>query len=251
MRRRGFVLGDVHLPFHHKVILPLALWHACRGSFDYFIQVGDLHDRYSAAPFARSFNLFTPRQEREWCRYYAEILWGVVNTHMPKTEKYQLLGNHCIRPKKQGLAKAPEFEDEIAEALERDFTFDGVKTILDPREELYLDDICYLHGYLMPMGAHALFNLKNFVGGHTHRGGTFFLPKDGHELPMIWELNAGYVADPFAKGLAYTMQKRATRWTHGFGIVDDLGPRFIPLSVEDAPFDDPLFVDLYKAFGGL
>lgn len=252
MMRRGFILGDVHFPFHHKTILPLALYFYLKGQYDYFIQVGDLHDRYSASKFARSYNLFTPRDERKWCNYYAEILWGFVARGSAK-ERYQLLGNHCVRPVKRILEVAPEFEDEMLQVLHEDYDFEGVKSILDPREELYVDGICFLHGYLAALGKHAEYNLKNFVGGHTHRGGTVFLPKDGHETKQIWELNAGYVADPGSPGLSYTMQKRATRWTHGFGIIDQYGPRFVPLdpSMADALKADPLFSELYKAFGGI
>lgn len=252
MRKRGFVLGDVHFPFHHKIILPLALYFYLKGQYDYFIQVGDLWDRYSGSKFARSYNLFTPRDERKHCRYYSELLWQFAQRGSAK-EHIQLLGNHCVRPAKRIMEVAPEFEDELVEVVNDDYTYDGVKTIYDSREEFYIDDVCFLHGYLTRMGHHSEFNLKNFAGGHTHRGGTFFLPKDGHEQRMIWELNAGYVADPKSPGLAYTMQRRATRWTHGFGHIDAFGPRFVPLDplMAEQYKQDPMFQELYKAFGGL
>lgn len=56
------------------------------------------------------------------------------------------------------------------------------------------------------------------------KGGVVFRKIRGQTL---WELNAGYMADPHAKGLTYTPQ-RITHWTEGLGWTDEYGPRFIP-----------------------
>jgi hypothetical protein len=44
----------------------------------------------------------------------------------------------------------------------------------------------------------------------------------------VYELNAGYLGDPHAKALSYTASKLID-WTHGFGFIDEFGPRFIQL----------------------
>lgn len=252
-RRRGFFFGDIHFPFHHKVCLPIAMYYAIKGNYDYYVQVGDLYDWYSASKFSRSYNIFTPKHEKQWSRYYAEIFWSLLNQHNPKAEKYQIRGNHDVRPERRVIDKAPEFETDLEESMQRHYTFDFVKTIHDGREELFVDDICVVHGYLSGLtGKHAEFNLKNIVCGHTHRGGTIFIRNNGHDGGCIFEANAGYLADPYSPGLTYTMQKRATRWTWGFLVVDQCGPRFVPVhpSFAERLKDDPLFQELMKAFGG-
>ncbi len=111
--------------------------------------------------------------------------------------------------------------------------------------------LCFIHGYLSLLGAHARFNLKNVVCGHTHRGGTAFIRNAGHDGGTIWEANAGYLADPYSKGLSYTAQKRATNWTWGILHIDEMGPKFCPLhpSMIERVKNDPLFKDILLGLG--
>lgn len=254
VRRRGIFFGDIHFPFHHKICLPIAMFLSLRGKYDYVCQVGDLYDWYSASKFSRSFNVFTPKLERQWSRYYAEMFWGFIHTHLPDAEKYQIRGNHDVRPERRIIDKAPEFETDLETSMRQHYEFENVKTIMDAREELYIDDICVVHGYLSGLtGKHAQFNLKNVVCGHTHRGGVVYIRNDGHDGGTIFEANAGYLADPYSKGLAYTMQRRATNWNWGVLAVDEWGPKFVPIhpSMAEKFKDDPLFKDLVRAFGGI
>lgn len=246
------MIGDVHFPFHHKIVFPLALYYVLKGGYDYVVQIGDLMDQFSASKFPRSFNCFTPKHEKQWSRYYAEMMWGFIHAHLPKAEKFQIKGNHDVRPERRVIEKAPEFETDLEESIREHYTFDNVKTLHDAREELYIDDVCFLHGYYAGIaGKHAEFNLKNVVCGHTHRGGTVFVRNQGHDGGTIFEANAGYLADPFSRGLAYSLQKRATRWTWGILTIDRYGPKFVPLhpSMAEQLKEDALFKDLLRAFG--
>ena len=243
MRKRGFFFGDIHFPFHHKLYLPAAIWFCIHFKPDYIVQKGDLRDWYSSSRFTRKVNLFTPKQEDEWASYYSEIFWSLLNEYVPKCEKYQLLGNHCVRPVARIMEKAPEFEEDLIEILHEKYTFEGVKTIFDPREELDIDDQRFVHGYLSQLGSHARFNQMSMNVGHSHQGGVVYIPL---KEKIIWELNSGYLADPMHPALGYTMQKKATRWTHGFGCVDENGPRFVALTQWhlDSLREDKLFKKL-------
>ena len=66
--------------------------------------------------------------------------------------------------------------------------------------------------------------LSNIVVGHSHIGGVTYR-NIGNKI--VWELNSGYCGDPDSKALSYRLMK-LTKWTHGFGFVDEFGPRFIP-----------------------
>ena len=229
MRRRGFVFGDVHFPFHHPLLLALAVAKCIQKQPAYVVQIGDLYDKYSAAKFPRSYNVMTPRDERQWSRYYAEIFWQTLREGLPNAKFYQFAGNHCVRSIKRALEMVPEHEDELVDAFKEDMTFEGVETILDPREEFQIDDILFNHGGLTKLGAHHEYFLQSFVGGHTHTGGVVYRPLQGHLTRCTFEANAGYLANPFAVGLKYTLWKKSTKWTHGCLDIDHEGPKFIPL----------------------
>jgi len=166
----------------------------------------------------------TAEQEVLEGRFCAEEMWRMLKRHAPKAICYQLLGNHCVRPLKKMRDVFPEAMSIFE--IKPLWKFDGVTTIYDPREELVIEDIVFIHGYRTQLGSHASFMGKSMVGGHSHRGGVVLLPRFGVENP-IFELNAGYLAGPEDyEALKYTPQKW-NNWTRGVGYIDDLGPRFI------------------------
>jgi hypothetical protein len=135
------------------------------------------------------------------------------------------MGNHDVRPLRKILEVYPEAEDWINQRLTQIFTFEGVKTIMDPREELFIDEETFVfHGNRVQLGAHRDFTLYSCHIGHTHKGGTVFKQLRGK---VIYEANSGVAGDPESKGLSYTAQ-RINDMTPGFGARDKWGPRFIP-----------------------
>lgn len=188
------------------------------------VQVGDLYDLFSFSKYPRSLNVGTPKDEILQGRAMAEEFWRLLQKRCPKATCYQLLGNHDERPAKRILEKAPELEALID--IKHLWEFKGVKTIHDPREELMLDGIYFQHGFRSKLGDHAKFNQASTVCGHSHVGGVVFFPLRDK---ILFELNAGYLAGD-EEPMRYTRQS-LTRWTHGFGIIDALGPRFVPIKV--------------------
>lgn len=227
--KRTFIFGDIHFPFHHKLALAVAMRFCRVYKPDVIVQVGDLRDWYSASRFSRKVNLFTPKEEDERAGYYSDLFWESLSRWLPRAKKYQLLGNHCVRPIKRIGELAPEFEEDYTPLLHDRYTFDGVKTIYDPREELDLYGVRFIHGYRSKLGDHASFNRMPVVCGHSHRGGVVY---QNLKDEIIFELNAGYLADASHEALSYTMQKRMTNWTLGFATLDHEGPRFHGLSKE-------------------
>lgn len=216
--------SDIHFPFHDKAVVQGFLEFAKKNQPDHIVLNGDIRDFYSHAKFPRSHNEFTPREENQLGRKLNEQLWKDLQAACPKAKCYQMTGNHSARPMKRILEEYPEAEDWLREAMQREFTFEGVKTFFDPREELVIGNVMIHHGYKSQLGDHMKFVLKNICTGHTHRGGVVFRNLHGS---IIWELNSGYMGDPYSKGLSYTSQK-ATDWTQGWAFVDEYGPRFIP-----------------------
>jgi hypothetical protein len=220
------VIGDSHKPWCDPDALTMVYAIIEKEKPDVVVQIGDLMDMFAQSRFPRSLNIMTPREEIGLAKSQANEMWKKINSIVPNATKWQMVGNHCVRPLRQVIEKWPEGEDFVAKAFKDLYAFDGVTTIYDPREELYIGDIAFIHGYRSKLGDHSKYMLMNVVCGHSHRGGTFFHQVSGETK---WELNAGYIADPFSAALSYRAQ-RLHDWTAGCGIIDSLGPRFVPFT---------------------
>lgn len=227
--KRILAIGDVHLPFMDRGKFRRLIDLIPELKPDAIVQMGDLYDMFSQGRWASTRDLMTPKQEITDGRVMAEDMWRLLQRAAPNAECYQIKGNHDDRPKKRLLEKAPE----ILALIDMDhlWKFENVKTLADSREELFIDGVCFIHGYRSKLGDHARYNQCRTVCGHSHTGGVTYLKirgKGDGETAVIWELNAGYLGDETEIPFKYTMQK-FNKWTHGFGWIDELGPRFCPL----------------------
>lgn len=219
------VISDIHWPFSNQRVLDAFYAFVEYHKPEYVIINGDAWDLYSHSKYPRSINIYTPREEQELARKGNEEFWRQIKARCPAAQCVQMLGNHDIRPLKRVLETYPAAEDWVEKIMRELFTFDGVKTVFDYREELMLPgNIMVHHGYRSKLGDHRDYSHFNSIVGHTHLGGSVFRKIRGS---VLWELNSGVAGDPESKGLAYTPQK-ITHWTSGFGWVDAYGPRFIP-----------------------
>jgi len=219
--------GDTHFPFAHKGALQRALRVVRDLKPDLVVQVGDLYDLFSFSRFPRSHNVMTPKRELEIGRADAAAFWKAVRAAAGKKARlHQLIGNHDERIVKRVMEALPEFEPFLVDVHRRLWEFDDVTTQPSERDELVIGGICYMHGFRSKLGDHAWHNRMSTVTGHSHVGGVIY-----HRLGnrTTWELNAGYLGNPYTRPLSYGMQRRFARWTHGVGVIDERGPRFIPL----------------------
>lgn len=231
MAKTFVIIGDTHFPFTNtntlygkggvidtiKKIKP-----------DYVVQVGDLYDLYSWSKFPHKRDLYTPRQEIEEGRRMAEEMWAKVRkaAHPWKCKFIQLKGNHDERPTKRLMEKIPSLFSVMSDPLHELFVFKGVQTQPSEREDLIIDGIVFMHGFRGKLGDHARVNGLPTVCGHSHRGGAVFIR---HGDRTIWELNAGFCADELSCPMSYTRQRTLSTWTQGFGVIDEYGPRFVPM----------------------
>lgn len=220
------IISDIHWPFANGRVLEVFYRYIEVHKPEWVIINGDAWDMYSHSKYPRSHNVFTPREEQAKARAMNEEFWKHVKTLSPQSRCVQLMGNHELRPLKRIMEAYPEAEDWIAEKLRSLFTFDGVETIFDAREELMVrEDIAVFHGFRSKLGDHMNTTLLHCFNGHTHKGGSVARRIRGQTLT---ETNSGLAGDPQAKGLTYTPQK-ITDWTPGFAACDAWGPRFIPV----------------------
>jgi len=214
------ILGDVHAPWVEMRVVDKFYDHL-EIQPDYVIQIGDLYDLYSQSKFARTHSLCTPTQELMEARTWALAFWKEVKRRAPKAKCYQLLGNHDERAKKRLYEKCPELEPFFD--FRSPYLFPGVTTMEAQRELLILDGIIYQHGHYTRAGQHAQFNMQSTVHGHTHRGSVFYFP---YKNKTFFNLDVGFCASIEAVPMKYTMST-IHKMTHGYGLIDKYGPRFI------------------------
>lgn len=217
------VIGDCHFPFHDKRAFRAMFRAISEMEFTHIVQIGDLLDCYNFSDFPRSYNLMTPAEEIEDGLNCAREMWFKLKELNPKAICYQILGNHEQRILKK-ISKVPELESLFD--VKSIFKFDGVHTMDSMRDELILKDICFMHGYYCKEGQHLAHNHMNTVIGHAHRGWVVHKKIKGN---LLWELNAGCLADLDSKPLGYTAQRKLNNMQNGFGLIDDLGARFVPI----------------------
>lgn len=218
-KKRFCLLGDTHFCYPHLQTIYHFLEFCKDFQPDYIIQMGDLYDCYSQSRFAKK--IIDPEWEIKESRKYAEWFWAEAHKVSKKASKIQLLGNHDNRIILRAIDKCPELLPFLK--WENAFKFNGVRTIYDTRAEFVLEGINLTHGH-RKHGTHMLENMMPTVCAHTHTGGIVYKTFRDN---MIWELNVGYAANPESDALAYA-PKAYVNWTHGFGAIDEHGPRFIP-----------------------
>ncbi len=218
------VLGDVHAPYEHKKALQWAYRIADELKPTHVVQVGDLKDQFSFSRYPKVHKM-DPEEELTRARAVAEKMWS----HFKGLSCYQLCGNHDDRALKKTLAAAPELACLVGRSLRELYTFPGVKTIHDGREELLINGIVFQHGHRAKLGMHARYNQQSTVCGHSHTGGVAFMR---NAKGVYWELNAGFLGDVHSPAFNYHAQARMHTTTLGVGLIDEIGgsqvPMFIP-----------------------
>ena len=221
-------MGDTHFPYVNKKSLLRVLSAIDDVKPDFIIQIGDLYDAYAWSKFPLKKQVHTAEEEITLGRKQAEEFWHKAIKSSKRSKCFQLSGNHDQRIYKKLFAQGCEFSF-LYPAIDRLFDFEGVETINEQRDELILDKRVYMHGFRSQLGDHARHNGMSTICGHSHVGGTVFIRQGAH---TIWELNAGFIADTESIALSYSQQRRFSRTTQGFGFIDHVGPRFVPLPNE-------------------
>ena len=216
------IIPDTHFPWADKRALEIAIKKLHRDS-TLVVQIGDLYDAYSASRFPRTQNLMTPEEETQSAVLDACEMWANIQHQCPHAKYVQLLGSHDERPFKRALERTPELMHIVAPAFRKLYVFPGVKTVFEASDDYEAGGVVFTHGYLSRKGEHAARVLMPVVRGHSHKGGVTWL-REG-----LWELDVGFLGNAKAPVFGYSSWKRAYQQTRGMGIIDDDGPRFIPI----------------------
>lgn len=229
-KHRVFAAPDLHFPWSDQKSLKRVYDAIEDLRPDVVIQLGDVLDLYAWTRFARSLDVMTPREELEAGIGDYQVFWKTVKKIVgPKKRLIQLGGNHTDRLVKTAISKAPELAHLID--IKKALLMDGLEVHASAHDEVEIDGVLYVHGWMSGIGKHARYFNQPVVHGHTHTGGlwTQTFRKSGTKgTHVLFELDCGHLADPFQVPLMYRATK-TVNWTKGFGVVDEWGPRFCPL----------------------
>lgn len=223
MGKSFLCIGDVHAPFTNTASLRRIEAIAREIKPQFIIQVGDALDLYSWSKYSKTLNLMTPQNELELGKKMLYTMWENLKKASPKSKCFQLIGNHDERIVKKLMEKAPELQ--FLYKVEAIFDLPrGIELSNCEREELIIDDILFMHGH-RKFGDHVKHNRMNTVCGHLHKGGVVF---ERMGKKTIWELNCGFIAQTDSVPMTYSKQTKISHYTQGVGLIDSMGPRFIP-----------------------
>ena len=218
------IIPDLHCPWIHQPSLDQVYLLIEKLKPKRVIQIGDAYDFFSYSAFPKSQIKFTPNEEVDLARKQLEDMWERIGVIVPRAEKFQMLGNHSLRPMKRliesGLGHLERFMD-----FKSIFTFDDVKTQYDTRTPIIFDGIAYTHGHLSGLGRHRYSIDFNVVHGHDHQ---LTLVQNLVNSELKFEMSCGYLGDPSATCFGY-MPLKENNWRRGCGYISEYGPVPIPL----------------------
>lgn len=223
------------MPFHHKGALKWAIGEIRKHRPHYVVQLGDVYDQYCFSKFARNPNIMLPKDELSRGRKAATQMWADIAKASPESKLIQLSGNHDARMRKRIAEQLPELSGVVDTDL---LDFPGVTCINDDREYITITlpgsrtKVILTHGWFTRVGAHMAYFNSSVIFGHLHRPSILFEPQPNGK--SLFELNAGYLADPHSPVFSYGSTKRK-KWQLGYGIVHAGGyPAFISYTGEKA-----------------
>lgn len=227
-KTRILALGDVHEPFGHRKALEWVYRLADEFKPTHVVQVGDVKDLFAFSRYPKVLKM-QPEEELIRARAATEKLWQ----NFKGLSCFQLMGNHDQRVLKKAISVAPELASLVGKSLRELYSYPGVTTVWDDREELFLKVggqlIAFQHGHRSKLGDHARYNGCNTVCGHSHHGGVWF---DQNARGLFWELNVGFLGDIRSPAFGYRAQKSIHKTTLGAGTIaetyDSVVPTFIP-----------------------
>ncbi len=212
---RWLVLSDVHIPYHDKRTIELAVAEAKRDAAVGVLLNGDTLDFYALSHHYREPDKLRAKEEIEKGRALLEWL----RSQFPRARVVYKEGNHCERMRKYLANRAPEIFDLDELRLENLLRAPqcGVEWVMDGRPVM-LGKLPVFHGHefkggggVMPARWLLLRTFESAMVGHFHQPSMFTArTPTGREIGM-WSLGCACHLKP-----AYL---RNNQWANGWGMV--------------------------------
>lgn len=224
---RAVAIPDTHLPFAKEERINEVLKFVKDFKPTHVVQLGDLYDNYSFSSYVKSVDFVTPEKEIREARKMAIDLWDKINKLSPKSEKYQLWGNHDQRIIRRLYEKAPEFASLFKDPVQSLYHFNNVTDVGPYGSELKIrirtddvqeyQDIYLLHGVYVGPKSHMTRYGDSVIRAHSHKASINY---QGYcSGKKVFELDAGCVVDKDKLAFKYA-KTFDPGWVPGFGYVE-------------------------------
>lgn len=223
--KRTLVLADIHIPYHDKQALVLALEEGKRQGIDCLLLLGDGSDFYSLSFWDKDPRRREFKKERDTLLFCLDVICK----QFPNAQKVYKIGNHEERLERYLKVKAPElFDCELLdfEAIitAKDFGIDVVK---DKRLCRIGDFLYAIHGHEFGV---SFFNPVNPARGLFLRGKANAICAHYHQTSQHTEPSMdGKLVSCYSIGCLSDLHpeyRPLNKWNHGFAIVENDGGQF-------------------------
>lgn len=214
---RWLWLSDIHMPFHDKTALTLALEHGESVGCDGVLLMGDVLDLYRFSKFCRDPNARSGRGEWEM---FLRFVDAIVSRLRPKRIIWKL-GNHEQRWERYMMTSAPEawLMDGMRLEDRRDILGRGVQ-VIPSMDVLRCGKLGLMHGHELPRGisnpvspARGAFlrTLSCVIVGHWHKATDHSARSFDGVTVSTW--STGCLCD------LHPLYAPLNDWTHGFAVI--------------------------------
>lgn len=225
---KALILSDVHVPFHSKKVIELAVEKGKKLNADLIILNGDWLDFYSLSQWVKDPRLRNFPDELNTAR--ESLLW--IREQFPKARIIFKVGNHEERYENYMMVKAPEYlgidDFELSKMLRLDQL--GMEYITDKRP-IKLNELFIIHGHeykfnisnpVNPARGLYLRSKVNAICGHFHQSSSHSENNIEDDFTTCW--STGHLAEPHPRYMPLN------KWNHGFAFVESSGDKFFQVN---------------------
>jgi len=210
------VLNDIHIPFHHKEHLQIALDYIYRWQPDCILLNGDIMDFYAVSPFVREPQYRDLNKEVEVGKKFLEYL----SKRFPGVKIIYKLGNHEGRMQMYLWKKAEELNEVKALRVQNLLEFEkfGIDFV-DVNQAIRIGALWALHGHEIPASG-GLINvarnlrlkgMDNLIFGHFHRSQEDIVTTISGKAIGAWSVGCLCGLRPMFRPISF--------WNAGFALI--------------------------------
>ena len=221
-KNRILVFSDLHIPYHNKAAIKIAIEEAKRQEVNVIVLLGDVLDCYQLSRWDRDPKKPNIAKEIEICQRFLAYL----RQEFPKAQIIWKEGNHEERWKAYFYQNAPEIAVLPGTSLYDYVNCETFKIdIIDERRPIDVSGMWLYHGQELGKGSGGGVNqargqwMKTFtstIAGHGHRSSTNVETTAkgkvyiSYSIGCLCDLNPNYAS--------------VNKWNHGFGILNQKTP---------------------------